>query len=170
MDNLKKYNIKLSSGKFVVVRQPTMRDRRLSNKEIDPEVKVDSQAYLEAQSEALIKYMILEIYEKDGKKMDMVYPLQSLDNIFSLQEFGELSQIVIQKGIMIDTKKKAVLVEKNSISFALLNYEQLLERYAYLLRYTSLSYTEIDNLSIFECGKIHDVIVKIIRLESGEKE
>ena len=92
--------ITFSTGKSLVIRVPTMKDHRLSMKELS------SDSNPAQVVEHLVRFLVSKVIDKDGNDVEIGNPPVNLDNLLEYQEYIELMKCVNEEDIICDPKKK----------------------------------------------------------------
>ena len=98
------HKITFSDGKSVVVRKATMQDKRVSAQDLENNKQ---SATGERVLENLLRFIIVEAYDKDNKKIDIGHPPVNVDKLLDLQQYHELLDALGEHNLIVDTKKKA---------------------------------------------------------------
>ena len=91
-----------STGKSVVIRVPTMKDHRISMKEMPSSSNPNPNQALEV----LIRFLIEKVTDKDGNDIEIGNPPVNFDNFLEYQEYMEMMICLNDQDVICDPKKK----------------------------------------------------------------
>ena len=100
--------VTFSTGKSIVLRIPTMRDHRVSTKDLESK---SSNAAPSNVIENLLSFIIVKAFDKEGVEILLGQPPINIEKLLEFQEYYELMVEVNEKSLLFDIKKKAAVEE-----------------------------------------------------------